>query len=148
MVVVMLMAIGFVQVDLLIVLLRRLLTIANELEQILLSLDGNVFLQLDVVGSLASMVAILLEPTVRHPLHTSKGFHLEQPKVVLGDFDNLFLNQEVKDLPASYMLSSASLVSNEFSVKQARWDGSVELADRGRRRPRMPKRRSRGDPLG
>jgi hypothetical protein len=27
-------------------------------------------------------------------------------------------------------------------------DGSVELADRGRRRPRMPKHRSRCNPLG
>jgi hypothetical protein len=114
-VVVMLMAIGFIQVDLSIALFRRLLAIADELEQVLLSLDGNVFLQTDVVRSLASTVAILQEPTICCTLCTSERFLIIEPTVVLGDFDDLLINQEVEDLSPSYVLSSASLVSNKLS---------------------------------
>jgi hypothetical protein len=113
--VVMLMAIGFIQIDLSISLFRRLLAIADELEKVLLALDGNVFLQTDVVRSLASSVAVLLEPLVRQPLRSSERFLIKESTVILGYLDNLFLDQEVQDLPASYVLSSASLVSNEFS---------------------------------
>jgi hypothetical protein len=114
-VVVVLMAIGFIQVDLLIALFQRFLAIADELEQVLLALDGNVFLQTDVVRSLASTVAVLLEPTVPRPLDSHKVFLIKESTIILGDFDDLLLNQEVEDLPASYVLSSASLVSNKFS---------------------------------
>jgi hypothetical protein len=115
MVVVMLVAIGFIQVALSIALFRRLLAIADELEKVLLMLDGNVFLQTDVVRSLASTVAILQEPTICCILCTSERFLIVEPTVVLGDTDDLLGNQEVEDLLPSYVLSSASLVSNKFS---------------------------------
>jgi hypothetical protein len=51
---------------------------------------------------------------VRRPLGSRKVFLIKESTIILGDFDDLLLNQEVQDLPASYMLLTALLVSNEF----------------------------------
>jgi hypothetical protein len=113
-VVVMMMAIRFIQVD-----FAELLSgmkkgdtdavlVGNERKKVFLSSDSHRLLQSNVAHPLASMVAVLLEPNIDRSDGRSKGLVLKETHSILWNDKDLLLNHEVQDLPAHYKFASAS----------------------------------------